>query len=246
MEAVKTHAPAEVAENIKSIIKGKYKDLTEYAHEKKITATQLYNILNGKDYMSLFSAFRFSDDFDVNIDYCTRGELPVLSSDHDYMELLGAATDFYYAVQDEDRLRDEYLLRRGSLSDEDELLFQKALKKARLAKAKSGCELVDLMNKGWAEENPEDDIPKPEITENMNIMTLHEAIEKVLREAAGPLTFTEIAKAINKDGLYARKDGKPVPASQISARIKNYPLLFSVDRTVSPALISASGGNDNH
>ena len=243
MEKEKNHTPAEVAENIKSIIKGKYKDLTEYAHEKNITATQLYNILNGKDYMSLFSAFRFSSDFDLNLDYCTRGELPVLSPDHDFMELLEAATGFYYAVQDEDNLRDEYLRRQGTLSDEEDGLFRNALKKARIAKAKAGCELVDVMNKGWAEENPEDDIPRPEMPENLNTMTLHEAIGKVLREAAGPLTFTQITKLVNKEALYARKDGKPVPASQISARVKNYPQLFSVDKTASPVLISLSNNN---
>ena len=74
-------------------------------------------------------------------------------------------------------------------------------------------------------------------------MKLHEAIEKVLQEASTALTFTEIAKLINRQGLYARKDGKPVPASQISARVKNYPLLFDIDRSVSPIKISIS--NDN-
>lgn len=74
-------------------------------------------------------------------------------------------------------------------------------------------------------------------------MKLHEAIVKVLREASTALTFTEIAKLINRQGLYARKDGKPVPASQISARVKNYPLLFDIDRRVSPIKISIS--NDN-
>lgn len=60
------------------------RQLDAYAQEKNITPTQLYALLNGKEYLSLFSAVRFSTDFDLNIDYCTKGELPVLSPEHDY------------------------------------------------------------------------------------------------------------------------------------------------------------------
>ncbi len=196
----------------------------------------------------------------------------MLSPDHEYMALLAAATDFFYAVRDEDRLRDEYELKSGDIAEDEKLRFEKALKKARLEKAKVGCRLglivclmssrmlekakvgcrlVDLLNIGWAEDNPEYDIEQPVVDECdsgnseqiKNDMKLHEAIEKVLREASTALTFTEIAKLINRQGLYARKDGKPVPASQISARVKNYPLLFDIDRSVSPIKISIS--NDN-
>lgn len=158
---------------------------------------------------------------------------------------------FFYAVRDEDRLRDEYELKSGDIAEDEKLRFEKALKKARLEKAKVGCRLVDLLNIGWAEDNLEYDIEKPVVDECdsgnseqiKNDMKLHEAIEKVLREASTALTFTEIAKLINRQGLYARKDGKQVPASQISARVKNYPLLFDIDRSVSPIKISIS--NDN-
>lgn len=111
--------------------------------------------------------------------------------------------------------------------------------------------LVDLLNIGWAEDNPECDIERPAVEDCNSLnseqtiktksdMTLHEAIEKVLREESAALTFTEIAKLVNKRGLYVRKDGKPVPASQISARVKNYPHLFDIDRNVSPIKIKLS------
>jgi len=245
------HTPSEVAENIKKIIRQQYKGLNEYAMHKNITPTQLYTILNGKEYMSFYSAFRFYADFDLNVEYCTKGVLPMLSPDHEYLSLLAAATDFFYAVRDEDRLRDEYELKSGDISEEEKAVFEKALKKARIEKAKVGCRLVDLLNIGWAEDNPECDIERPVVEDcdenniNQSIkkeanMTLHEAIEKVLREESAALTFTEIAKLVNKQGLYDRKDGKPVPASQISARVKNYPDLFDIDRNVSPIKISLS------
>jgi hypothetical protein len=50
-------------------------------------------------------------------------------------------------------------------------------------------------------------------------LKLHEAIIKVLKENPDGLTTTQIAKKINDEGLYGRKDGEPVPATQISARI---------------------------
>ena len=57
-------------------------------------------------------------------------------------------------------------------------------------------------------------------------MTLHEAMEQVLRETGHPMTRQELADAINEQGLYQRGDGNPLPASQIGARAKNYPHLF--------------------
>ena len=246
-----THTPSEVAENIKKIIRQQYKGLNEYAKHKNITPTQLYTILNGKEYMSFYSAFRFYADFDLNVEYCTKGALPMLSPDHEYLSLLSAATDFFYAARDEDRLRDEYELKYDYASEEEKAYFKKALKKARIEKAKVGCRLADLLNIGWAEDNPECDIERPlvedcddnnieQTTKKTSNMTLHQAIEKVLREESAALTFTEIAKLVNKQGLYVRKDGKPVPASQISARVKNYPLLFEIDRNVSPVKIKLS------
>jgi len=51
-------------------------------------------------------------------------------------------------------------------------------------------------------------------------MTLDTAIDMILAERPG-IYPREIAKAINERGLYRQKDGKPVPASQITARVGN-------------------------
>lgn len=57
-------------------------------------------------------------------------------------------------------------------------------------------------------------------------MTLHEAMQLVLKENDKPMTARELADEINKKNLYTRKDRKPVPTSQIGARAKNYPTKF--------------------
>lgn len=62
-------------------------------------------------------------------------------------------------------------------------------------------------------------------------MTLHEAIIKVLEAAGRNLTAREIADEINSKALYVRKDKNPVPASQISARVNNYPEKFSKNKS---------------
>lgn len=57
-------------------------------------------------------------------------------------------------------------------------------------------------------------------------MTLHLAIQDVLSTAGGALTPRQIADAINARGLYQRNDGTPLPAGQVSARVRKYPALF--------------------
>ena len=230
------HTPEEVAASIKEIIKQKHKSLTAYAQDKNITPTQLYGVLHGKEYLSLFAAFRFNDDFDISIDYCTKGVLPVLSPNHNYNVLLESATQFYYAVRDEDKMRDEYELKYDAMTEDERARYKRALDKLRLDKAKAGCALVDLLNVGWAEENPEEDIEKPKIPHST--MKLHEAIQEVIRQSGRPLTYSEIAQRVNQEGLYSRKDGRSVPASQISARVKNYPALFTINNEVSPATVT--------
>lgn len=223
----KTHTPAEVAATIKEFIKQKYGSLNVYAQEKNMALDQLCAMLNDKEYPPLLSALNFSADFEISMDYCTTGSLPIFNPDRDYMLLLGAATDFYEAVTKEDKLREEYERIYDSLSSEGHAQCKAYLHKLRIDKIKAGQELVDLLNTGWNEENPEDDIEKPVMPKNT--MKLHEAIEAVLRDSGQALTFTEIARQINKRNLYIRKDEKPVPASQISARVKNYPHLFDVN-----------------
>jgi hypothetical protein len=58
-------------------------------------------------------------------------------------------------------------------------------------------------------------------------MTLHEAIEQVLVISGKSMTAVEIASAINKNSSYTKGDGSMIKSSQISARVKNYPLLFT-------------------
>lgn len=246
----KTHTPEEIAAAIKETIKQKYGSLNVYAQEKRITPTQLYTLLNGKEYLSLFSAIRFSTDLDINIDYCTKGTLPIFTPEHDYNLLLEAATAFYYAVRDEDKAREEYERMYESMSTEEQIQFKTVLERLRIDKAKAGCALVDLLNVGWEEEkteNPENNesneshendenrIEKPIIPKNT--MKLHEAIQEVLCQSKRPLTFTEIAKEINAKKLYTRKDGMPIPASQISARVNKYPKLFTLVPKSSPITI---------
>jgi hypothetical protein len=55
--------------------------------------------------------------------------------------------------------------------------------------------------------------------------TLHEAMKEVLADH-DRRSASEIASEINRLGLYARGDGRPVPASQISARANKYRNLF--------------------
>ncbi|HJC52193.1 MAG TPA: hypothetical protein H9933_02450 [Candidatus Alistipes merdavium] len=56
------------------------------------------------------------------------------------------------------------------------------------------------------------------------MLTLHEAIAVVLQE--GAKTPRELAEEINRRNLYRRKDGRPLPVNQVSARIRAYGYLF--------------------
>lgn len=56
------------------------------------------------------------------------------------------------------------------------------------------------------------------------MLTLHEVIAVVLRE--GAKTSRELADEINRRNLYRRKDGRPLPANQVSARVRAYGCLF--------------------
>lgn len=56
---------------------------------------------------------------------------------------------------------------------------------------------------------------------------LHIAIAEVLESSGRAMSPAEIAEHINRRGLYSRRDGSPLPANQVSARIRRYPALFS-------------------
>ncbi len=56
---------------------------------------------------------------------------------------------------------------------------------------------------------------------------LHEAMIKVLRDRSNiAMTARELADAVNSSNLYRKRDGSPVDAGQIHARVHNYPHLF--------------------
>lgn len=58
-------------------------------------------------------------------------------------------------------------------------------------------------------------------------MTLHAAIEKLLRQEKRPLTTTEIAIELNKNKWYQKKDNSTITIFQIHGRTKNYPQIFN-------------------
>ena len=60
-------------------------------------------------------------------------------------------------------------------------------------------------------------------------MTLHEAIEKLLKQKERSMTTTEIAKELNSNKWYEKRDGSDITPFQIHGRTKNYPQLFDRD-----------------
>ena len=60
-------------------------------------------------------------------------------------------------------------------------------------------------------------------------MTLHEAIEKLLRQTGRPMTTQQIADELNKNGWYQKKDGSAIQAFQIHGRTRNYAKIFDRD-----------------
>lgn len=68
-------------------------------------------------------------------------------------------------------------------------------------------------------------------------MLLHEAIIQTIREAKKPLSAKEIADKLNVSKLYIKEDHSLIRGAQISARVKNYQTLFTVDRSATPIKI---------
>lgn len=67
-------------------------------------------------------------------------------------------------------------------------------------------------------------------------MTLHEAIEQLLRQKGRSMKTQEIADELNKNGWYKKIDGSSITAFQIHGRTRKYPVF---DRDSS--LISLQG-----
>jgi hypothetical protein len=57
-------------------------------------------------------------------------------------------------------------------------------------------------------------------------MTLHVAIEKLLNQLGRPMTTTEIAKELNRNRGYKKKDGTEIMPFQIYRRTKKYSNMF--------------------
>ena len=231
------HSSQEVAQTIKNLFKQGGKQLNDFARENGVTPTQLYAVLSGDKYINAAWAIKFNMEVGVEIMYCMYGDLPIMDSKHEFDKLLYAATSYKEAVEAEDKLRDEFDLNQETLSPAEKAAYVRAIAEARKNKMKESAELAILLKKGWNKDADEEapqtiNTPKP-----MSELKLHEAIEMVIKEADRPLTFTEIARQINARNLYSRRDGAPVPASQISARIKNYPSWFTVNRDESPATV---------
>lgn len=232
------HSPAEVAQTIKDLFKKKGIQMNDFARDNNITPNQMYVILNGKDYVNGVWSLRLNMALGINMMYCISGAFPIMDPSYEFDNLLYAATSYKEAVELEDRLRDEFELNQEALSPAEKAAFTKALADARKKKIEEAADLSVLLKKGWNEDG-EDEETHTIITQTaMTRLKLHEAIEKVIKDAGRPLSFTEIAKQINTQNLYSRGDGAPVPASQISARVKNYPSWFIVNRDDSPATVS--------
>ncbi|MDX2431285.1 MAG: HTH domain-containing protein [Bacteroides sp.] len=60
-------------------------------------------------------------------------------------------------------------------------------------------------------------------------MTLHEAIEKLLREKGSPMTTAEITEALNDNGWFTKKDGSEICEFQVHGRTHSFPRLFHRD-----------------
>lgn len=74
------------------------------------------------------------------------------------------------------------------------------------------------------------DIEFRESREASERMTLHAAMQKVLKESAtGKLRASEIIAEIDRLNLYRMKDGRIPESQQIHARASHYPNLFGKD-----------------
>lgn len=75
-----------------------------------------------------------------------------------------------------------------------------------------------------------DEAPPTAMKPHAERLTLHEAIQLVLRENGNEwMTVRELADEINNRGLYEKRDGSPVDPSQIHARANKYQQMFEKD-----------------
>lgn len=63
-------------------------------------------------------------------------------------------------------------------------------------------------------------------------MTLHNAIEKLLKQKGKSMTTVEIADELNKNKWYQKKDNSAITDFQIYGRVNKYPSLFNRNGTI--------------
>jgi hypoxanthine-DNA glycosylase len=63
-------------------------------------------------------------------------------------------------------------------------------------------------------------------------MTLHDAIEQLLRQKGKPMTTQQIADELNKNKWYEKKDRSQITAFQIHGRTRKYEHLFSQNGSI--------------
>jgi hypothetical protein len=67
----------------------------------------------------------------------------------------------------------------------------------------------------------------PTDTAGSRNMTLHDALALVLRQRQNEgMTARQLAEAVSKQELYRKRDGSPVEANQVQARVNNYDAVF--------------------
>jgi len=59
-------------------------------------------------------------------------------------------------------------------------------------------------------------------------MTLHEAIQQILRENNRAMSSIEITQALNEQNLYQRGDDGDIPNFQVDLRVRKYLNIFLI------------------
>lgn len=63
-------------------------------------------------------------------------------------------------------------------------------------------------------------------------MTLHEAIEKLLKEEGRSMSTAEITDKLNELGWFKKKDGSAICEFQVHGRTHSFPSLFNRDGSI--------------
>lgn len=225
------HSPQEVAESIKNHFRKNKISIDDVAEKFGVTPHQIYNILNGKQYLSPIWGQKFEIEYGIKLSYSFKGGLPMFDQKTDSDRLI-EAVKAYRAAED---LEERFIMELDKRDKENISEIEKEIL-TKLTKEKKECRNIldrlidqyDIYNIERQKYNGKTKETETKIIKNKSPLKLHEAIKKVIRESGRPLTFIEIATAINQQKLYFRGDGNDVPSGQICARVRNYEKLFEV------------------